>query len=58
MHYQAPLFEPAELTGKIIPMAGVTPITMIGDKTIVFIIVLFIPFWVSVVNYRKKSSIK
>ncbi|MBT3506527.1 MAG: apolipoprotein N-acyltransferase [Methylococcales bacterium] len=58
MHYQAPLFEPAELTGKIIPMAGVTPITMIGDKAIVFIIALFIPFWVSVVNYRKKSSIK
>ena len=56
IQYQVPLFEPAELTGKIIPMTGITPITMIGDKAIIVFIALLIPFWSIVVNYRKLAS--
>jgi apolipoprotein N-acyltransferase len=52
---QAPLFEPFELTGDIVPMVGITPITVIGDKVIVTILILIF-LWITVLGYKGRSK--
>ena len=41
---QAPLYKVTVLTGEIVPMAGITPITWIGNWNIIIIIVLGLMF--------------
>ncbi|MDP7537065.1 MAG: apolipoprotein N-acyltransferase [Methylococcales bacterium] len=52
---QAPLFTPSELTGDIVPMVGITPITVIGDKGIVMILIIIF-LWITVLGYKARAK--
>ena len=52
---QAPLFEPSELTGDIVPMVGITPITVIGDKVIVMILIIIF-LLITVLGYKGRAT--